>query len=341
MVSYDKAIELRPDYAEAHWNLSILLLLLGDLRNGWQKYEYGRLTKNIKRRVVLAPYPLWNGEPLADKGILITAEQGVGDEVMFASCIPDLINLNPKKIILECDLRLAPLFARSFPQLDIQGKDRKDVDWLKELEDIDFQVAIGSLPVFFRPKLDSFPYRRSFLKPAPELFAKWRSRYAGIGKELKIGLSWRGGKDKNVKRIRSIDLPFWEPIFRSGAHFVNLQYGDHSEEINQIELEMGIHIYDWEDADPLVDLDSFAAQIAALDLVISVDNSTVHIAGAVGTPVWGLIPYNPDWRWMLKRSNSLWYSTVHLFRQQKIGDWNEVIDTISTKLQMMVRQSSE
>ena len=144
-----------------------------------------------------------------------------------------------------------------------------------------------------------------------------------------------------MQRIRSIDLPFWEPIFRSGAHFVNLQYGDHSEEIDQLELETGINIYDWDDANPLVDLDSFAAQISALDLVISVDNSTVHIAGAVGTPVWVLTPYNPDWRWMLERRSSPWYSTVRLFRQQKIGDWNGVIDEISTKLQMRVRQNSE
>ena len=259
---------------------------------------------------------------------------------MFASCIPDLINLHPKQIILECDFRLVPLFERSFPQLNIQAsRDCKDVHWLKELGDIDFQIAVGSLPGFFRQELSHFPASRSFLKPAPELLSEWRNRYAKIGKELKIGLSWSGGKDKKVKRIRSIDLPSWEPIFRSGAHFVNLQYGDHSEEISQLELETGIHIYDWDDANPLVGLDSFAAQIVALDLVISVDNSTVHIAGAVGTPVWVLTPYNPDWRWMLERNNSPWYSTVRLFRQQKIGDWNGVINEISTKLQMMVRQN--
>ena len=132
----------------------------------------------------------------------------MGDEVMFASCIPDLINTNPKQIILECDLRLAPLFARSFPQLDIQAKrDHPDVDWLKELGDIDFQIAVGSLPVFFRQRLSHFPANRAFLKPAPELIAKWRDCYTEIGKELKIGPSWSGGKDKKVKRIRSIDLP--------------------------------------------------------------------------------------------------------------------------------------
>ena len=141
VASYDQAIQIQPDLAEAHSNLSQVLLLLGDLRKGWPEYEYGKLIKKDQRRVVPAPYPLWNGQPLEDKAILVAAEQGVGDEVMLASCIPDLIHLNPKQIILECDSRLTPLLARSFPQLDI--------DWLKEVGDIDFQIAIGSLPGFF------------------------------------------------------------------------------------------------------------------------------------------------------------------------------------------------
>ena len=149
VASYNQAIQLKPDYAEAHWNLSLVVLLFGDLRNGWPEYEYGKLKKKDPRRVLPAPYLLWNGEPLEDKVILVTAEQGVGDEVMYASCIPDLINLNPKQIILECDLRLAPLFARSFPPVDIQDRrEWKGVDWLKEVGDIDFQIAVGSLPVF-------------------------------------------------------------------------------------------------------------------------------------------------------------------------------------------------
>ena len=158
VASYDQAIQIQPDLAEAHSNLSQVLLLLGDLRKGWPEYEYGKLIKKDQRRVVPAPYPLWNGQPLEDKAILVAAEQGAGDEVMLASCIPDLIHLNPKQIILECDSRLTPLLARSFPQLDIQDRrERKDIDWLKEVGDIDFQIAIGSLPGFFRQQLSHFP----------------------------------------------------------------------------------------------------------------------------------------------------------------------------------------
>ena len=157
VASYDQAIQIQPDLAEAHSNLSQVLLLLGDLRKGWPEYEYGKLIKKDQRRVVPAPYPLWNGQPLEDKAILVAVEQGVGDEVMFASCIPDLIHLNPKQIILECDLYLAPLLARSFPQVDIQDRrEQKGIDWLKELGDINFQIAIGSLPVFFDSSLAIF-----------------------------------------------------------------------------------------------------------------------------------------------------------------------------------------
>ena len=329
MDSCNRAIELQPDYAQAHSNLSHVLLLLGDLRNGWPEYEYGRLIKKDPRRVVPAPYPLWNGQPLEDKAILVTAEQGVGDEVMFTSCIPDLINLNPKQIILECDSRLAPLLARSFPQVDIQNrKDRKDVDWLKEVGDIDFQIAIGSLPGFFRQQLSHFPASRSFLISNGKLRDKWRRRYDALGPGMKIGISWTGGAKGSRKRAKAPSLEQWLPLLRLKACFINLQYGDHGQELRQLEESSGVHIYDWEDADPLTDLDNQAAQIAELDLVISFDNVTVQIAGAIGKKTWVLVSAPPFWMYMLDRNDSPWYPAAKLFRQPEAEGWVGVINDV-------------
>lgn len=330
--SFNEAIQLKPDYAEAHSNLSLALLLLADFSDGWPQHEWRMLTKE-PRHQKYAIFPLWNGGPLEDKVIIVTAEQGIGDEIMFSTCIPDLMEMNPKKIILECDSRLTSLFARSFPEINVQGKrGEKDLDWLKGAGNIDFQITIGSLPKFFRSDLHLFPDRKSFLKPEPDLLEKWKKRYEKLGEGMKIGISWRGGSKEGIKKIRSTELQLWKPIIHSGVHFVNLQYGDCVEEINQFERETGVHVYDWDDADPLTDLDNFAAQIAALDLVISIDNSTVHFAGAVGTPVWVLTPFVPDWRWMLDRDDSPWYSTIKLFRQNKSGNWFHVFSTVNSEL---------
>ncbi|MDH5469060.1 MAG: tetratricopeptide repeat-containing glycosyltransferase family protein [Gammaproteobacteria bacterium] len=335
--NYDKAIRLKPDYAEAHSNLSYALLSLGNFKDGWKEHEWRAGAKGFKSGRRNYVQPQWDGSSLDGKTILLHVEQGVGDEVMFSSCIPYLVDRNPKQIILECDLRLAPLFARSFPEVEVRGKKGvNNLDWLKEFGDIDFQVAIGSLPGFFCSDFELLPDRKPFLKPAPESLAKWKGRYADMGEGRKIGVSWRGGLER-TKRIRSIELQLLEPVFRSGAHFVNLQYGDCAQEINQLEREMGVHIHDWGDADPLVDLDDFAAQVAALDLVISVDNSTVHFAGAVGTPAWVLLPFSPDWRWMLERDDSPWYPSIRLFRQKVPGDWSCVISEVKTELNKYCR----
>jgi tetratricopeptide (TPR) repeat protein len=330
--SFSAAIELKPDYAQAHSDLALIQLLLGDFNNGWKHHEW-RMMAAKTREQVPSPMPTWNGEQLQDKVIFVRAEQGIGDEVMFASCFQDLIKLNPKRIIVECDSRLIPLFTRSFPEMEIQGKrESKNIAWLKDFGNIDYQVAMGSLPMFFRKGLDSFPDRKSFLKPGPVLLEKWKKRLAEMGGGIKIGISWRGGSRKSMKASRSIEHQLWKPVLQSGVHFVNLQYGDCAEDIKQFEQAAVTHIHDWEDANPLTDLDNFAAQISALDLVISIDNSTVHFAGAVGTPTWVLTPNVPDWRWMLEREDSPWYSAVRLFRQNDSGNWPDVISEVKTEL---------
>lgn len=330
--SFKKAVKLKPDYSPSNSDLALILLLRGDFKGGWKKHESRNMKEKAKHQVP-SSIPKWCGESLEDKIIFVRAEQGVGDEIMFSSCFPDLISRNPKEIIVECDSRLIELFSRSFPEMDIQGKRKeKTLDWLEEFGDISFQVQIGSLPMFFRPSIESFPCRKSFLEPDPILVKKWKKRFDELGEGLKIGISWRGGIGKDLAAIRSIQPELWKPVLQSNAHFVNLQYGDCSKDIYQFKRETGVDIYDWDDADPLTDLDNFAAQISALDLIISVDNSTVHFAGAIGAPVWMLTPESADWRWMLDRDDSPWYSTVRLFRQNINENWSEVFSKIRIEL---------
>ena len=334
IANYKRAIELEPSSVEAHWNLSLLLLLSGDLRNGWSAYEYGKLTKRKdKRQITLLSYPLWAGQCLEGKVILVQAEQGVGDEIMFASCIPDLVSLRPKKVILECDPRLAPIFKRSFSGVSIQYRDdNHDKSKLEEFGCIDFRVPIGDLPKFFRQDFSSFPSTSSFLIPNLNLRRKWKSRYKNLGNGMKIGLSWTGGAKGTKKRSRAPTLEQLLPILRLDAHFINLQYGDYTEELRNVEVSNDIHIHDWEDADPLNDLENQAAQIAELDLVISFDNATAQMAGSIGKKTWILVSAPPFWMYMLDRTDSPWYSSVRLFRQVENQGWESIIDDIEKKL---------
>ena len=270
---------------------------------------------------------MWTGDSLQGKKILVYGEQGVGDEVMFASCIPDLIAETPDKILLECDPRLEPLFARSFPDVHVCGKERElDFSWIHEQGPFDYSLPIGSLPKFFRNRVEDFPERDSFLVPGAELVETWNQRLASLGKGLKIGISWRGGQTERVIRNSSIPLPYWVPLLSMDAFFINLQYGDTAEDVDRMHTEHDIQIHDWEDNDPLQDLDNQAALISALDLVITIDNSTLHMAGAVGTPTWGLLEYVPDWRWPQVFGDSPpLYRSVRLFRQKQLAEWGPVL----------------
>lgn len=324
---FDAALALQPDFPRAYYNQGLAHLLLGNFREGWLRFE----TREAAGEVVLDryPQPRWDGSPLAGRRLLVQAEQGIGDEILFATCIPDLARQAPG-LVLTCDPRLEPLFVRSFPGIHVVGHVRqRDCSPATLPVACDVQIPLGSLPFHLRPTWDSFPRTRQLLSVEPGLLATWQRRFAELGPGLKVGLSWRAGGHSLDRRKRTIPLADWREILSvPGVQFVNLQYSDSGEELEQIRRDLGIEIHDWEDADPLVDMDGFAAKIAALDLVISVGNATVHLAGAVGTPTWTLLPLVPSWRWMIAGDESPWYATVRLFRQASIGAWQPVLDRI-------------
>ena len=327
---YELAVKYRPDYAKAKWNLGICHVLLGHFAQAWPLFEL----RDVAEEVKLDKYaqPRWDGSPLAGKTIVVHAEQGIGDEVLFASCFDDVIR-QAGKTILVCEPRLQKLFARSFPRATVYAWARRK-DWgpmpLAEL--VDFQIPAGSLPLCFRNRAEDFPQRDRFLTVDPALLETWRQRLSQHG-GLKIGISWRAGGKANEGRKRTIELLDWRDILSvANVTFINLQYGDTVDDLAQVQQELGARILDWEQGDPLVDMDSYAAKIAALDLVISVGNAAVHLAGAVGTPAWTLLPRLPSWRWMVTGDDSPWYPSVKLFRQPRRREWEPVLAQIAARL---------
>jgi tetratricopeptide (TPR) repeat protein len=331
---YQKALQIRPDDAEVHWNMSHALLSSGNFREGWRKYEWRFEVKDFKQRTF--PMPRWDGSSLEGKKLFIHAEQGVGEEIMFASCLPEVIA--PADLcVIECDKRLVPLFTRSFPKAAVIPHLHTRDDFPLDIPSVDMKIAIGSLPLFLRPNLSSFPQYKAYLIPDPLKVEQWRTRFAALGAGPKIGISWRGGGKASEKRLRSTVLEQWAALFSVlGVHFINLQYGACSGELREAKEKSGLTIHDWKDADPLKDLDGFAAQISALDLVISVDNATVHMTGALGVPVWTLLPFACDWRWMRGYEDTPWYRTARLFRQRSQGDWDTVFGRAASNLKQYI-----
>jgi tetratricopeptide (TPR) repeat protein len=346
LAALDEIPTASPHFAKAGLNRAFVHLTRGELGEGWDHYE-ARLQIDPDARLLHADR--WDGSPLSGRSILIFSEQGIGDQVMFASCLPNLLNeadlLNEPELrnetdvarqagacFVECDARLVPLFARSFPKIRVFAK-TVDALALSAVEPGDVVAALGTLPRFLRRRAEDFPQTTGYLRPDLERVAAWRSRFARLGSALKVGISWQGGKDAETRRRRSIPLDLWGPIFEvPGVRFVNLQYGPAAADSVRAQQRFGIPLDDGSECDPLENLDDFAARLAALDLVLTVDNSTAHLAAAVGRPVWTLLPWAADWRWMLDRETSPWYPTMRLFRCPATDQWSELVRHTARRL---------
>ena len=339
--SCGQAIALQPDYSEAKFRKSLLLLNRQEFQLGWSSYypprssNYDVISGYFTERAMR-----WKGTPLQGKNIQVYGTQGVGDEILFSSCIPDLIQESPKSIHLECDPRLEPLFARSFPEVTVCGgvRTRRPTqaydsnNLLIENVPFDYSIPIDGLPQFFRNKIEDFPRRDAFLVPDPESVDKWNKRLDRLGNGLKIGVSWLAG-DANLFKTRSIPLANWGNLLSVDAFFVNLQYGDTSDEVAQFSAENSIKIYDWEDNNALLDLDNQAALISTLDLVITVDNTTVHSSIALGKEVWNLLDPSLNLRWMDNGTGISPLSRhLRLFKKKNQDSWNAVLGDVEEQL---------
>ena len=333
--AYHKAIEIQDDFAEAHNNLGQILLLLGYFRQGWEEYEWRWQCRNFSIGQRNFPQPLWNGSNLQGKSILVWAEQGIGDEIMFANLLDSLKKIS-SHIIVECEIRLVAFFQRSFPETQFVPRENPPNSRLLN-SNIDYQVPIGSLGQWLRPDEDSFKQnRQSYLTTCTDKSEQIKKRYQSLAADsILIGISWKstGAKQKQTLS-KSTTLKDWTSILsQQGCCFINLQYGDIEPELEQFQEETGLKIYCDQEIDALQNLDDFATQVSALDLVVSTSNTTAHIAGALGKRVWTLLPYMPNWRWMLNRNDTLWYPHMRLFRQNTIGDWRDVFQRVALALE--------
>lgn len=317
--------EDRNDFS-ARWYRATTLLAAHCYQEGWQDYEFRFVSTAVEGRLI--PLPLWRGESLRGKKIVVTAEQGIGDELMFASCLPELIAL-AGQCVIECNQRLMTLYRRSFPQAKVVGwVDGPHPPWLENHGDADFHVFCGSLPLHFRSSLESFAAYRPHLVADTAQVAHFRERLAALGAGLKVGVAWRGGAKASRAKTRSLTLGQLQPLFSvPGCQFVSLQYGECAQEVEAHNRASVAPLHHWPEA--IADLDAFAALVAALDLIVTICSAPVHFAGGLGKPALVLTPFAPEWRYRAVDGRMVWYPSVRLFRQQALGDWNQAIAAVA------------
>ncbi len=333
---FERALALKSDLFEARSNYCMALLKGGRFKDGWREYSTRWAWKGFDHPTRPFTHPHWTGEPLKGKTILVWGEQGIGDELMFASMFPDLLK-QADKVLVECDSRLVPLFKRSFPDITSFAHDNPPDPALIKAA-IDYQIPSGELGRYLRTDISAFPKHTGYIKANEKDVSTFRKKYNQLGNGATVvGVSWRSG-NQDAGEKRSAGLELWGPILATpGCFFVNLQYGKVKPFLESFKAATDIEVYHDDDVDPLVNMDLFAAQIAATDLVISIDNSTVHTAGALGVPVWTLLAEAPDWRWMLNRDDSYWYPSMKLIRQNMQGSWDSVFETAEAALEKFMK----
>lgn len=337
LCQFDAALERAPDDAETHLNRAFLRLQYGDFSRGWREYEW-RWRKHRRSASLELPPPLWQGQPLAGRSILVHAEQGLGDEIMFLTCLPDLVSETDDCTVV-CDQRLAPLVARSFPTVRVIACRRGGEDWnaLAQMS-FDFHTPAGALPRYLRPQISCFAPRQALFVPHPAQREVFRRRLTELGPGKKIGLAWRGGVKQPAEiRQRSVPCQLLKVLTQTpGAQFVVLQHDARPEELETLRCGRS-NVHTLAGLDLRNDLEGVAAVLSELDLAISAAGAVVHLAGAVGAPAWLLLPQHWGWRWLTGRENSVWYASLRVFRQSGFNDWPGLLQTVRAELSALCR----
>jgi tetratricopeptide (TPR) repeat protein len=328
LASYDHAIAIQPDFPEAHWNAASLRLLTGDFERGWAEYEWRWKYNTMALASRNFTQPIWRGEALEGKTILLHSEQGLGDAIQFCRYVP-LVAVRGARVILEVDKRLRDLMS----SLD---RTAQVLSAGEALPQFDVHCPLLSLPRAFHTLLETIPSRTPYLRASPERLAKWSARL-GPKRGLRVGLIWSGNPAHHRDQVRSIEFSALVPLLDAEATFFSLQKDVRPADAAALASRKDVI----QIADELADFSDTAAAMAQLDLIISVDTSTVHLAGALGRPVWILLPFLPDWRWLLDRDTSPWYPTARLFRQDETRRWDSVIPRVRAALLELIADTVE
>jgi len=333
------AIVKAPNFAEAHFNLSRVLLMQGFYEEGWRENEWRWKCRDFPSTWRDFPYPRWRGEALKGKTILVWSEQGIGDEIMFASPISDLL-VDGAKLVLECGERLVPLFSRSLKGAIVVARQNPPNKLIREAQ-VDYQIPMASLCIYYRNTKEAFHRAPiQYLTADPGRLSELRSRYMGAGEGPFIGICWRSG-NPIAGMERSAPLEQWDEILsQPNCKFVSLQYGEVETDLTAVRNRLGIEVIHDKKINPLMNAEDWFAQVAAMDLVISVDNSTIQVSGSQGIPTWTLLNVLPEWRFGMEGSGHDWHSSVVVYRQVSRGEWQPVFKTLLADLQNWLHSRS-
>ncbi len=328
--NYRKAIGINKEFVAAHYNLATLLLTVGSFNEGWQEYEW-RIRRNINDYYQIIPR-YWNGEDLKEESLYVYAEQGLGDTIQFCRYLP-LLREKAKEIIFICQEDLIRLlkntysFARFLPFNEVNNEINPEQDR---------HVFLLSLPKIFNTDLNNIPaVKGPYIKISDELKNKWAKKIKLIN-GFKIGFVWEPKTESETHKLRSVPLEdFYNLSKIERVVLINLQKGGPEKQLNNLPANKKIINF----TNEIKDFADTAAIIKNLDLVISIDSSVAHLAGAIGKQVWVILPYNSDWRWLLERNNSPWYPTMKLFRQEEPDNWDSVFAKIEKELKNNTRSA--
>lgn len=325
---YRHAIQCRSDDANAHLNLGLILLLQGKFDTGWKEFEWRWRTPRRLEMLQRLNKPAWRGDDIAGKVLLIHADEGFGDTLQFVRFLPLVAKQSRARIVLQCQHELARLLESA------PGVERVvDVVRVGDFE-FDFHCPLLSLPGLLHSDLSSIAKQPApYIRADRDLSSRWKTRIESTGDSLRAGIAWAGRPEHANDRNRSLPLEALAPLAQvPGLHLVSLQKGISAEELQRAK-RAGLNPSDWT-AD-LTDFAETAALIDQLDLVIAVDTAVAHLAGAMGKRVYLMLPFVPDWRWLLDRTDSPWYPSMTLFRQPSRGDWDSVVKAVVKQLMFL------
>jgi len=320
--SYQRALELEPGHADARLNMALLLLLCGDFQQGWPLYESRWEAFPDGRRHFAQPR--WNGGPVPGRRVLIHAEQGLGDSLQFIRCAQSVADRGGH-VIAECPPPLLDLFrtARGVSEVITAGTPPPSFD---------LHVPMLSLPLILQTTTATIPADVPYLFADPARSEVWRQRLGPPRASLRVGVAWTGNPQNRETAKRGIALDRFLPLLRlDSIAFFSLQVGPGAEQLRQFAAADAIHDH----SAAIQNFADTAAFMANLDLIISVDTATTHLAGALGRPVWTLLPFAADWRWGLNGETTPWYPTMRLFRQTTPGDWESVMERVAGELRIL------
>lgn len=327
------ATELNPKHPDSHWNLGLCLLKQKRWPEGWDLYDWGFKTQERFPRPYVNEITEWHGQDLENKNILVWGEQGLGDEILFASCIPNLIDQDAN-VTFECHPRLEEIFANSFDCRVVGFRKDNQYRWMDN-EVFHYHAPLGYLPKYFRRTDDEFP-EQGFLKseafPRPK---KRNSKGKFEKRKPRIGISWRGGTKKDGASRRSMPLEKFVKCLTDDIEVISLQYGDVYPEIEALTLK-GFNIQ--HDDAVLENITETAKLIKSCDLVVSVITTVVHLAGALNVPTWCLTPVGSPWKFH-SGEKLIWHPSVKMYHQKERHNWDTVLEQINEDLETWLRKS--